>query len=293
MAVGSWEVPFVLRSERYSSTPLQINSPVTFGSAGVGRILLVPDKCKLRTDVRATVRNMPQQDGSIFGRFRYVTGCQMDLVFQLWEADDNIACDELLQAMVDTLNGYLYGLLNATDNQGRISWLPAGFSSPVSNYRMLEDIRLFKYPDQTQQPSSAMEVAVTVDSQYPYAADETQDNPSIPGVVTVEGNRFTFPVWKLYGPFTTVTVTDSATGASWTYDGSLNGAVAVGGGDYLEVDTFRDTVYLNGSGANRKPGIVMTTSDFFTLGPGSHTIGVTYGGGAGGASLMLVNGAWA
>jgi hypothetical protein len=38
------------------------------------------------------------------------------------------------------------------------------------------------------------------------------------------------------------------------------------------MDNFRDTFFLNGSGANLSPGIDMLTSDFFAIYPGLNLI---------------------
>jgi len=290
MPIADWEVPFVLTSKVYSSTDLLINQDVSF-NAGTGIYFLRPDGCKLRNDVRAMKTNVPQEDGDIFTGRRFITGSAMDLVVQLWQDEDNIACDELLQEMVDTFMGYAYGLLNAPDNQGRIAWRPEGDSSASSQYRMLDDILLLTYPVGSQQPGNPYELALTVDCELPYSEDLTQLNPTVPGAVVNTGNRPTFPVMKLYGTFTTVTVTNTTTGAVWQFDGSLPGAGgAVTSPDYLEVNTFNNTVYLNGSGANRMAGVIQTTSDFFTLNPGSNTITAP---GVGASSVFLVNGAWA
>lgn len=289
MPIADWSVPFILHSSVYSLTDLDINVPVSF-AAGTGIYRLRPDACHLRNNVRSVKENVPQEDGSILHR-RYLTGSEMDLAVQFWAPDDALACDELLQEMTDSFMGYAYGLLNAGDDQGRVLWLPDGDSSAFSSYRMLDDIRLLSYP--VESGVTPYELTLTVDCGLPYSEDFTQDNPSIPGTATNYGNRPTYPVMKLYGTFSGVTVTNTTTGSVWQYDGTLPGAATVTSPNYLEVNVFNNTVYLNGSGANRMAGVIMTTSDFFSLVPGNNTITVSYTGGAGGASLMLVNGAWA
>ncbi len=294
MPLADWTVPFRLRSSVFAgATELLFNTQTASGI-----YILRHDGCTLNNTVRLQKENVPQEDGAILHR-RYVAGMEMVLAIQMWDRPDQIACDESLQAMLDDLMGYLYGLLNAGDNEGRISWLPAGNSSPYSNYRMLDDIRLMTYPAESQGAGSPYEIGVTLDCALPYAEDETQFSPPppIPGPVINAGNRPTYPVWKIVGTFTSFTMTatfpDTST-AEFSFDGSLNG----GGGavttpDYLEINTFNNTVYLNGSGANRMPGIVMPDSEFFSLPPGTTTIAITYGGGAGGASVGLINAAWA
>lgn len=288
--IPDWTVPFELRSSVFAGA---VTLPFNTQTAR-GIYLLRPDGCSLENVVRLTKEYAPQQDGAILHR-RFVGGMQMNLAVQLWENERDVACGDLLQEMSDNLGGYLYGLLNAGDNEGRIVWSPAGGSSVSSTRRMLDDIRLFTYPVPITNPDTAVEIPVAFDCSLPYAEDETQLGPSIPGAVVNNGNRPTYPVWKLFGAFSSVTMTATfpdTTTAEWTYDGTLPGASTIGGGDYIEIDTFRNTLYKNGAGANLKPGMVMTSSKFFTLPPGSTTIGVTYSGGAGGASVGLINAAF-
>lgn len=292
MPIADWSVPFQLYSRVFAgntNVPLYINTPITFDN-GVGIYRLDGKGCKLRNGVRATKENVPQEDGSILHR-RFITGSEMDLTVQFWMPGQKIACDELLQEMLDEFMGYAYGLLNAGDDDGRIVWLPTGGSSSFSDYRMLDDIRLFVYPDGTE--GTPYSLTMTVDCALPYAEDFTQDNPAIPGTAVNYGNRPTFPVIKLVGTFVTATVTNTTTNAVLHYDGSLSGAATITTPDYIEINTFNNTVYLNGNQDNEMPGIVMQTSDFFTLKPGNNTITVSYTGGGGGASLILVNGAFA
>lgn len=284
MPIADWTVPFSLTSAVYSATLLPFNEAFSF-SAGSGIYLLREDACSLNTDVRSTKDNVPQADGSIL-HCRYLTGMEMNLTVQLWENQANPACDQLQQEMMDTLMGYLYGLLNAGDNQGRISWTPNGGSSATSTQRMLDDIRLLTYPVETHTGVLA-ELAFTVDCALPYAEDLTQLAPSIPGTVVNAGNRPTYPVWQIYsGNFI---LTNTTTGDTFAFDDSQPGCPDVGAG-YVEIDTFRNTAYLNGNLANLKPGIVMDSSDFFSIPPGTHTITCP---GVGGASRGLINPAWA
>jgi hypothetical protein len=225
---------------------------------------------------------------------------EMNLAIQLWENDTQIACDTLLQEMLDDLMGYLYNLINAGDNEGRISWVPSGGSSTASTGRMLDDIRLLSYPAESQQPASPYEIAVTVDCALPYAEDLTQLQPVIPANPVVNyGNRPSYPVWQIWGPFSDFTLINTSVGSAgppdtrpqFRWDSTIPGAgAAIGAADYLEIDTFRNTVYLNGSGANRKAGIDMLNSEFFTIPPGSNTITCP---GIGAASVCLINAAWA
>ena len=309
MAITDWTVPFLLRSRVYtnspspggvSDNPLPINSIVTFPS-GTGYYLLREDGCSLVNQVRSTKEFVPQADGSIL-HCRFVAGMEMTLAIQMWQDAHTLACDTLLKEMVDTLNGYLYGLLNAGDNDGRIDWLPSGNSSVGSSYRMLEDIRLLTYPAESHQTGSPYEVTVTLDTEWPYAVDETQLAPTFvggSGTITNYGNRPTYPVWKIYGPYDGFVITNLTTGDTFSYDSLQPSAPNIGVNDYIEIGTFKNTSFKNGSGANCDPGIVMATSDFFTIPPGTNSISVVYTGAVNvpdpvnnDSTTALINAAW-
>lgn len=289
MPVADWTVPFTLTSSVFSGTPLDINTPVTFTGGKTGTYFLRPDGCSLTNQVRQTKDFVPQADGAILHR-RFTGGMEMTLVIQLWQDTSSIACDTLLQEMIDDLMGYLYGLINAGDNEGRISWAPEGGSSASSTSRMLDDIRLLAYPTGEQQPGLPYEVTVSVDCALPYAEDLTQLNPTIAGAVVNNGNRPTYPVWQVSASAFTLTDTSVTPNAVFQFDDSLPGCPNVGAG-YVEIDTFRNSVTIVTGGptlSNGAAGVVMTASDFFTLSPGSHTITLSAGTG-----VCLINAAWA
>jgi hypothetical protein len=288
----------------YSATGLSINTSVLLPSGDRGTFFLRPDGCQLNATVRSTKDNVPQADGSILHR-RFLTGMEMNLAVQMWEDEDKIACDVLLEEMLDVFMGYSYGLLNACDNEGRMAWLPTGLSSASSSYRMLEDIRLLTYPVESQQPGSPYELGLTVDSVWPYAADLTQLTPSLSGgsgTVVNSGNRPTYPVWKIYGPYDAFVLTDTSVtpNAVIRWDQTLPGAGnALSNAEYIEIDTFRNTVTKFAAGpvlSNVVAGIDMTASEFFTISPGSHSITVSYTSGNAtnnNSSVALINAAWA
>ena len=300
MPLADWTVPFTLTSGVYSATFLGINTPVVF-TAGTGTYFLRPDGCKLENQVRQTKDFVPQADGAILHR-RFTGGMEMTLAIQLWQDTETIACDTLQQEMLDDLMGYLYGLLNAGDNEGRISWVPEGGSSVSSTSRMLDDIRLLSYPAESQQPGSPYEITVTVDCALPYAEDLTQLSPSVAGgggTVINNGNRPTYPVWQIYngsGANLAFTLTNTTTGDSLSFDDSLPGCANIASGEYVEIDTFRNSLTKVAAGpvlSNVAAGLVMTTSDFFSIPPGSNTITlVATTGSIGGGSLCLINAAF-
>lgn len=311
MPVADWTVPFLLTSKVYTNNPtpggtaddpLAINSLVTFPGGNQGIYFLRSDGCSLTNQVRETKEFVPQEDGAILHR-RFLAGMEMSLAIQMWDTTSAIACDDLLQDMDDTLMGYLYGLLNVGDNEGRISWIPSG-----QNARMLDDLRLLSYPIGSQQPGSPYEITVTVDCTLPYAEELIQLAPAIPGAVVNLGNRTTYPVWQIYngtGPNFAFTLTNSTTSESFAFDDSLPGCADVPVGNYVEIDTFRNSVTKVKPAAvapvtaadvlsNVAAGVAMLNTGFFLLVPGTNTIALTATTGSIGASSKgLINGAWA
>lgn len=281
MPIADWSVPFELTSALYSASTLPLNQQIPGG----GIYLLRPDGCFLRTSVRSTKEDVPQADGSIL-HTRYLTGMEMQLTVQLWETDDEAACGSLLQTMLDDIMGYLRALLNAGDNEGRISWTPTGQTN-----RMLDDVRLLSYPEETLSAGGIYELGFTIDTRFPYSMEltETQVVLDASEVVANVGNTDTYPVIRLDGPFTVALLDNTTTGKVWRYDSSRLGAAAVDVGDYIEIDMFRNTVFLNGNQDNMMAGVDPEVSTFFPLAPGNNTI--TLAGPASG--LAKVNGAWA
>lgn len=286
MPLANWNVPFELTSALYSSTRLPINSPFAF-PAGTGQLNLRHDGCSINTVVRSTKNPVPQADGDILHR-RFTTGTQMNLAIQFWDNRlGEVACGELLQSMLDTTLGYLFALINAGDNEGRISWTPEG-----ENARMLDDIRLLSYMTGAQPAEGGQfELGVTLDCALPYVEDLTQLAPTLPGTVVNAGNRPTYPVWRIDGPFTTMTLTNSTTTESFSYNNGQPGAPTIGSGDILEIDTFLNSVTKIETGpvlTNAFAGMVLPSSEFFLIDPGSPSIALS--GASSGTGL--INSAW-
>lgn len=245
---------------------LAFNNPL--GNGGV--YLLDNSGCSIGPTTRSTSDNIPQADGAIL-HHRFLTGTQMTLAIQLWEEDrEKPACDDLLQEMQDDLLGAFRSLLNAGDNEGRISWDVYNGGGD----RMLDDLRLLVYPTVAINTDGITVVTVTVDTKYPYAEDLTQISTNVTGTtpITNGGNADFWPVWKVNGPFSAFVLLNNTTGLQIEYDASQPGAASVGGGDYAEIDTFGGTIFLNGSGADLSAGIVELNSDDFPLIPGANSI---------------------
>ncbi len=235
--------------------------------------LLNQEACSFDITVRSTTDNVPQADGSII-HHRFLTGTQMPLEIQMWENPEQVACGPLLAEMVGDLTGAFRSLLNAGDNEGRLTWQIEG-----GNDRILDDIRLLVYPAFRMDGPLGV-ITVTVDSQYPYAQDLTQQLTTITNgntaVLANTGSADYYPVFQVSNlSGSTFTLENVTTGIEFNYNNALPGALAISGADYAEIDTFRNTIFLNGNGANLKAGVVELSSDYWSLVTGGNTVGIT------------------
>lgn len=259
-AVPDWGVPMTLTSP-YGS--LLLNQ-----QTAEGIYLLNQQACSFDITVRSTKDHIPQGDGDIL-HHRFLSGVEMPLGIQLWETTDAPACDTLLATMIDTLTLHLRGLLNAVDNDGRLAWTVDG-----GNNRILDNLRMLGYPDSTLE-NAVTEITCVLDSEYPYAQDETEATPNrceagASVILNNTGNAVYYPVFQVdaTGVFT---ITNSTTGVQLVW----NGTNFTG---YAEVDCFRETIYENGDGANLKYGVDELNSDYLYLVPGNNTITISGAG---------------
>jgi len=274
MPIADWTVPMILTTP-YGT--IDLNGTLVGG----GAYLLRPDGCKMGVGVRSTKDDVPQADGSIL-HHRFLTGTEMVLAIQLWadKGDSLPACDAQLQGLLDDLLGAMRSLLNAGDNAGRISWTPAG-----QNARMLDDIRLAGYPlEAIVDTSAGMELTVLIDTEYPYSQDLTQTRTGIADgattVITNGGTAAYYPVFqanRLNGvtsgsSCSGFTLQNLTTGIDFVYDSTLPGAIAIAGGSYGEIDTFRNSIFRNGNLTNLKAGVDELASDYFLLETGANSI---------------------
>ena len=118
------------------------------------------------------------------------------------------------------------------------------------------------------------------DSPFPYAIDFTQEDDTTSGSIVLNntGNTPFYPVFKVTGGGA-FTLSNDTTGFAIVYTGSYSG--------YAEIDTFRNTIYENGNGANLKDGLDVENSDFFSLVPGNNVISIS-----GGTVEILWQAAW-
>ncbi len=273
-AVPSWAPQQFDLTNPYSGT-LTFNVPTAEGYL----FSLDQDACSFNIVVRSTKDNVPQADGSIL-HHRFLTGVEMVLTVKLWTEDEKPACDADLANMLDLLSGSFRSLLNAGDNEGRLAWEIEGGSE-----RMLDDARLLVYPLFTNQGGLNPVVTVTIDSRYPYAEDLNQTltpcADGVPVTLTNTGTADFFPVFQVNrlngstsaSAVNAFTIDNLTTGEQFNYSDALPGADPISaGGHYAEIDTFGNTIFLDGNGANLKAGVDELTSEYFPLVTGANQI---------------------
>lgn len=262
-ATAEWaEIPFVLHSPY---------DDITFNLTTGDRYLLIPGSCDMGAEVRSTKDDIPQADGSIL-HHRFFTGYEARMAAMLW-VDNAPACDADLVRMIDRLNGVCWSLLNAGDNEGRLSWLPSG----LVDYRMLDDVRLSERlaiasPDDGRGTICSWHL----DTSFPYAQNLTQQSTALDATITNTGTAEYWPVFRISGGATLFTLTNTTTGLSIVYNSSLPGGIGTGAFG-VEIDTFRNTAYLitgspvgPGDGADAMGSIDMNLSDFWSLATGAN-----------------------
>ncbi len=230
------------------------------------------ENCDGGADMRFTADNIPQGDGQL-NHTSYLTGYKMRLALALWTDSRTAACGGDAQEMLDTLGLSMNELRNPTGTT-RIIWTPEGMAS-----RMLNDIVLVGRPIATTVPGRTDGlVAVTFEicSTFPYEMAEQEITTSIAAEASADldndGNTAFWPVLKVYGPADGFTVTNNTTGLLLEYDGDQPGASMIGTGEYVEIDMFRGTAFLNGNQDNMLPGIDFLTSDFWPLEPTTNSV---------------------
>jgi hypothetical protein len=304
--IADWTVPFVLQTQ-FGNLP--INQPL--GTSDTRRFQLTPSKCSAVLPVRATDDDVPQGDGKISHR-RWRSGYQAHLAvepFQEYDSDsgDGVpACDVILVEMLDLLGLHLNELVRTGQVGGagaRLSWTPSGFPD-----RMFDRLQLLAVsaPSSVEGDLGGTQVEFDVDSAFPYYIEATEtDTISEDGAtetITNVGNTDSFAVFEVYGPYTGFTLVNHSVqdldgvDLQIVYDSTLPGGEAVGGGDWIEFEFFRETAYANSAPRQRKGSVDWRVSDFFPLVPGDNLVEINFLGGGGGTStyaLCKSNGAWA
>jgi hypothetical protein len=241
---------------------------------------------------------VPQGDGAIFDRqFKSFYEVTLDGT-QFWvggtdHSDRDPACGADRVRMLDNLMRHLNALVDpalADLEAGlcRLAWNPSG----AGDDRMINRIRLRTWPAQTiEVPVYA--VGFSFATPFPYAMDVTEHDTTVGASTTVvnPGTAAFYPVFRIHGACNSFTLSNVSSGLDIHYDSTLPGGAAIAGGHYVEIDTFRNTVFLDGSGANRMASIDVPATDFWQLLVGSNELSFTSDGSA--TCEMLWNPAWA
>lgn len=250
---------------------------VEINAASGYRYMVQSDSYKIVPSLRATQDNISQADGSVLHP-RWKSGLVATMQVCYWiggaGADGSPACGEDARLMHEELMSALNSIRMLSGSEQRLLWQPTGYGDE----RMLDQIQVLSWPDPTfDLAGTEVCVSFAVESPFPYALDATQLSTAIGGssgaTVTVlnSGNADFSPVVQINGPFTTFTLTNltdldpDGNPLKIVYDGTRPGAAPVTLGDYLELDFFRGTAYLNGDVTNLIAGIDPTESDFWHL----------------------------
>lgn len=268
MPIADWNVAMTLISPLGS---LDLNDP----TSPDGYYVVDNANCKSGPAVRPSADNVPQGNGAILHR-GFFGGYLLQMAIQYYADMDTAACATTTpssETMNDLLMRHLVAIL---DGGGRLLYQPEGKLA-----RLADQLQLSGTVVDLTEIASGTGVSFTLESQLPYTIDFTQTDTTLDAGTPTQnlvndGSIGFLPVAKVHGPFSDFTLTNADqldSGGSplqIVYDDSLPGAVAVGGGDYIEISFFHNTVYLNGSGASRKAGINILQSDFFPLGVGDN-----------------------
>jgi len=275
LSVASWEVPFTFVTQRGT---INFNTDVSLTSGNVGQFLLNPGSCEAQIPLRVTDDPIPQADGEITHE-RFYLGYLMTLAVQLWTGA-TFACDDDLQEMADLLMTSVRGMARAVSDlpnaESRVYWTPEG-----SPQRMIRRVLLNEPLTWELIGGGGTEATFQVKSMYPYAWDATEITTSLPDNLINTGTADMWPVIKVFGPTSSFTITNGdvldaeGNATSIIYSSGNAGGSVVDPGDYIEIDTFRNTMYLNGNGANMKPGLTVMESDFFPIQVGDNNITIT------------------
>lgn len=238
------------------------------------RYRLLPESYRIVPSLRVVTDNLAQADGSLLHpRFKTGLVATMTIRFEIPVSGSSpeyeAACGSDLREMYEDLVGALNSIRQETTSQQRLIWTPTGAAD-----RMLDEIQVLGWTDPNWADDQWV-VEFSVETPFPCAFDETQTTASltsgVPATITNGGTSDVQPVIKAYGPFTTMSITNNSAldedgnPLAIFYDGGRPGAVSVAMGHYAEFDTFKGTVFLDGSSTDLLPGVVPDTSDFWPL----------------------------
>lgn len=268
----------------YLPAGLLINQPLPVAADGNAYFFMVrPAGYKIApAKFRAVTDSISQADGSSI-QPPFIDGLVATMTVEYWVAvagDTNnmeLACGDDVRIMNEMLVGVLNSLRVWTadpNNDQRYLWTPTGLGSQ----RMLTDVILAAWPEPALDPPNVQQT-FSLGTPFPYAIDIAEIDTVITDgsstAIANAGNASQSPVMRVAGPTSAFTITNTTTGQEIVYDSSRPGAVAIGSGDYAEIDFFQGSIFLNGNGADLVAGLDPLLTDLFTLNPGSQTISIT------------------
>lgn len=255
---------------------------LTLNSATGRRYLALNENCQGGAPVRFNSDNMPQSDGALIYR-QYLGGYAMRLAFALWDGDEP-ACGQVGQEMLDEIGEHIDALRNPAGTS-RIIWQPENMANRMLNEIRLSDTRVVTVTPTDTEALIAVQFAVM--STFPYEMSESEGTPAtladgVPDTIDNVGNTSFWPVLRVDGPYSEFTIENLTTGDALVWDGPF-----IGTSEYVELDFFRGTAYLNGDEDNEIAGIDFLATNWWPLVPGGNYIQID------GASCdILWNSAW-
>jgi hypothetical protein len=304
VAISQWDVPIDLLTPEGT---LRFNEAtgVPFTSSDYYYFLLQSRACNAApAPLRFSADPIPQDDGEIIRR-TFKPGYTVNLAVELWtlKQDTAPACDADLTVMWDTLLLHVNALVNPEVEDLYTGQCRLHASLPGVAERTFDKVRLSEWPVSSFDGPELAAVNVAtfqLQTEYPYAIDSAEVlspkrlNVGDTITFTNRGTHRMYPVFRVYGPYTEFTLLNNTTGKYITYFNGLPGASSVAAGHFIEIDTWRNSVYLDATAASRKPGIDFANSDFFPLEPGDNALQFGAIGGSGATHVdVLWQAAWA
>lgn len=264
------------------------NGTLTFGGTSIPRLMVVDAPGFDNASLRTAVDPAPQKGGAIV--HRALEGARYPGLKVLLQGADapGVATYE------DTIKSYVGSILST---QGRVLFTPPGQAqrfAEVNAYDMVEFT-----PVQTGdfgEPVGFYKVGmIPLVASDPYTYTYTQDvNDILPGgslAISNLGNAPSFPVLRVYGPFSAFTITNTIT-AQAVAMGNAN-PMSITTGHYVEIVNKWETCVLDGNVRHIEGYLDVTSTNFWSLSPGSNTITASFVGSGGTTKVtVLSNSAW-
>ena len=237
-------------------------------------------------ELRTSLDHMPAKDGAFLrpalrgARYPVLSGLIVYLAGSVATAMAN------RQLAMDNLAAHLASI-EKTD--GTLKWTPTGQTERYLTVRSWGSLQIGN--DQgVLKPWQALLVAGhPVIYTNSLTTTDTGSSSGATATATNGGNTDSYPILRIFGPATNPKAYNDTQGLSI----QLIGTIA--NGDYVEVDTWTERIYLNGSLTNVKVDMLdIANTLFWSLSPGANTVRLTHtGGGAATKLRVLHRAAWA